>query len=61
MKNKILLASVGFIGLATGVGITAAMFCSAPQTIARATTVASIFIAGSVGLFFVGLVYPKNS
>ena len=60
MKTKILLTSVGSIGLATTIGIATAVLGHDPETIARATTVASIFGVASVGLFFVGLAFPKS-
>ena len=61
MKNKILLASVAFIGLATTTGVSGALLVTDPVAIARVTTVSTIFLLGSVGLFFVGLVFPKET
>lgn len=61
MKNKILLTSAGLIGLATSTGIGTALLASNPVTITRLTTVASILGVGSIGLFFVGLAFPKNN
>lgn len=60
MKTKILLTSAGFIGLATTLGVGTALLGSDPVTITRLTTVSSIFGLASIGLFFVGLAFPKN-
>lgn len=60
MKNNILLTSAGLVLAATTVGLCTAIFASDPQIITRATTVATIFGTGSIGLFFVGLVFPSE-
>lgn len=60
MKTQILLTSGALVLLATTVGLATAVFGHDPNTIARATTVASIFGLGSVGLFFVGLAFPRQ-
>ena len=59
MKTQILLTSGGLVLAATTTGLCTALFASDPSIIARATTVASIFGLGSIGLFFVGLAFPK--
>lgn len=61
MKQNILLTSGGLVLAATLVGLSTALFASDPSYIARATTVASIFGLGSIGLFFVGLAFPKEA
>lgn len=60
MKQNILLTAGAFVLAATLTGLGTALFAHDPQFIARATTVASIFGLGSMGLFFVGLAFPKQ-
>lgn len=60
MKTKILNASGIMVGLATFTGVSVAFFGTDPEIITRATTAASFFGLGSMGLFFVGLAYPKT-
>lgn len=60
MKSNVLLGSVVFIAIATVVGVLTALFAYNPLVITRLTTVASIFGLGSIGLFFVGTVFPST-
>ena len=58
-KTSILLSSAALVLGATTLGIGVALFGTNPETMVRLTTVASILGTGSIGLFFVGLAFPK--
>lgn len=58
-KTKILLTSGALVLAATTLGIATALFGTNHEQILRLTTVASILGTGSIGLFFVGLAFPK--
>ncbi len=60
MKNKILTMAAVLVGLATILGIGTAGFAHSPETITRLTSVCAILGTGSIGLFFVGLAFPKE-
>jgi hypothetical protein len=60
VKSSILLTSGGLVLAATTLGIGTALFGHNPETMVRLTTVASILGTGSIGLFFVGLAFPKQ-
>ena len=60
MKNSILNAAGVMVGLATLTGVGTALLASDPELITRFTTAATFFGLGSMGLFFVGLAYPKS-
>lgn len=60
VKSSILLMSAALVLSATGLGIATALFGHDPQTMIRLTTVASILGTGSIGLFFVGLAFPRQ-
>lgn len=60
VKSSILLTSGALVLSATGLGIATALFGHNPETMVRLTTVASILGTGSIGLFFVGLAFPKT-
>lgn len=60
-KTTILLTSAALVGIATTTGLGTALFATDPQVIGRATMVAGIFGLGSIGLFFVGLAFPKEA
>lgn len=61
MKNKILLSSASLVVLAAILGIGNALYGTDPETIVRLSTVTGILVGGSMGLFFVGLAYPKEN
>lgn len=61
IKTSILLASATLVAAATTTGVATALYGTDPQTIIRLTTVASILGVGSIGLFFVGLVFPATA
>jgi len=58
-KSYVLLTSAALVLGATTLGIGTALFGHNPESIVRLTTVASILGTGSIGLFFVGLAFPK--
>lgn len=60
MKKKILISAASLVAAATLLGIATALFGKDPELIVRLTTVASILGTGSVGLFFIGLAFPKE-
>ena len=60
MKKKILLVSAGLVSSATVLGVITTLFSHNPESAMRFATIAYILITGSVGLFFVGLAYPKE-
>lgn len=60
VKTTILLTSGGLVLGATTTALGAALFASDPSIIARTTMVATILGLGSIGLFFVGLAFPKE-
>lgn len=60
MKNKILTVAAGLVGVATFGGVVTALTVTSPELIARFSSASGILALGSVGLFFVGLAYPKN-
>ena len=60
MKNKILTSAAGLVASATILGVSTALFAVDPTMIARLSSVGGILVVGSMGLFFVGLVYPKG-
>jgi heme/copper-type cytochrome/quinol oxidase subunit 3 len=60
MKKKILLASAALTVIATTLGITTALAVHDHELGLRLATVGWILVTGSVGLFFVGLAYPKE-
>lgn len=60
MKNKILIGSASLVVGASMLGILTALLASDPVIITRLSTVSGILGLGSVGLFFVGLVFPKQ-
>ena len=59
MKNKLLLGSAGCVVIATSSSILTSLFCDNPELILRMTGVNTTLIIGSIGLFFVGLAFPK--
>lgn len=60
MKKKILLGSAALVSSATILGIGTALFSHDPGFATRLAAVGYILVTGSVGLFFVGLVFPKE-
>lgn len=60
MKNKILFAAACLVGIATLVGVSGTLFIETKEVAVRVATAGGIFALGSVGLFFVGLVTPKD-
>lgn len=60
MKTKILLGAGALVLSATTLGVSTALFVKSPELLVRFTTVASILGTGSIGLFFVGLAFPKE-
>ena len=60
MKNNILNTSAGLVLGGVVLSIGSAIFSSSPETLVRITGVSTTLIVGSIGLFFVGLVYPKE-
>ena len=59
VKNSILLGSGALVVVATALGIGTTLLGHNPETVVRLLTVASILGTGSIGLFFVGLAFPK--
>jgi hypothetical protein len=60
MKKKILMGSAGMVTLATVSSVLVSLFSTDPEMAIRMTGVNTTLIVGSIGLFFVGLVYPKE-
>lgn len=60
MKNKILTTAAGLVGIATVSGVITALTVTNPETITRLSSASGVLALGSVGLFFIGLVFPKN-
>lgn len=60
MKNKILLCSAVFVIIATASSVLVSLFSSDPELALRMTGVNTTLIIGSIGLFFVGLAYPRE-
>lgn len=60
MKKVVLNGSAASIILATAIATSVTLFSTQPEFLARGLSVASFFGLLSVGLFFVGLVYPKD-
>lgn len=60
LKQKILLTSAGSVVIATLSSIVTSLLVSDPETVVRLTGVNTTLIVASMGLFFVGLVYPKD-
>lgn len=60
MKNKILLTSAGFVITATVSSVLTALLFTDPAFAIRMTGVNTTLIVGSIGLFFVGLAFPKE-
>lgn len=59
-KTNILLTSGALVIAATTLGVLTAMFGNDAHTIVRLTTISGILGTGSIGLFFVGLAFPKE-
>lgn len=59
-KTGILISSALLVVAATTLGVTTALLGHDPEQVVRLTTVATILGTGSIGLFFVGLAYPKT-
>lgn len=60
MKQQILQGSVGLVIAASTVGTLAALIGTDAVIITKLVSVASVLGLGSIGLFFIGLVYPKD-
>lgn len=60
MKNKILSFSAILVIMATTVSLGTTTLASDPELILRMTGVAYTLGLGSIGLFFVGWVFPKE-
>lgn len=60
MKSKLLLTAAGSVGAATITGISTALLVTDPVLAARLTSVAGVFVLASIGLFFIGLAFPKT-
>ena len=60
MKKILLLIAAGFIWAATMISVGTAIFSSDPEFALRVTGISTSLVVGSIGLFFVGWVFPKE-
>lgn len=60
MKTKILKGSALSVVLAATNAIGTAVFATSAETMLRASTVSYTLILASIGLFFVGWIFPKG-
>jgi hypothetical protein len=59
IKRKLLLSSAGCVVFAILSSVSTSLFVSDPELALRITGVNTTLIIGSIGLFFVGLVFPE--
>ena len=60
MKKKILALATGSVILATSIGISGVLVSETSKIAAKYGVAAGIFVLASMGLFFIGMVTPKD-
>ena len=60
MKKILLLMAAGCIWAATMISVGTAIFSSDAEFALRITGISTSLVIGSIGLFFVGWVFPKE-
>jgi hypothetical protein len=60
MKNKVLIASAALVGAATILGVGTTLLVEDLLLITKLGSASAILGLGSIGLFFVGLAYPRD-